>query len=105
MVERIQRLEDTQERQARKRRWEPRRATRHYMHYGSQKEEEDWRVQNFEAKRHQHENQQKKSIPFVKLPSFNGDNDPNIYLGWEVKVEQMSNGLMFTRSKRIKRLS
>jgi len=44
LVERTQRLEDTQERQAREKRWEPRRATRHYMHYVSREEEEDWRV-------------------------------------------------------------
>jgi len=42
-VERMQRLEDTQERQNRERRWEPRRATRYNMHYGSQdEEEEEW---------------------------------------------------------------
>jgi len=35
LVERMQRLEKTQERQTRERRWEPRRATRNYMHYGS----------------------------------------------------------------------
>jgi len=40
------------------------------MHYGSQEEEEeDWRVQPFEARR-QHHHQPKKFIPFVKLPSF-----------------------------------
>jgi len=49
------------------------------MHYGSQ--EEDWRVQNFEERRYQYQHQQKNFIPFVKLPSFNGDNDLNIYLG------------------------
>ena len=47
LVERKQRLEDAQERQARKRKLEPIRATRHYMHYGSQEEEEDWRVKFF----------------------------------------------------------
>jgi len=98
----MQRLGDTQERQARERRCVPRRATRHYMHYGSQEEEEDWRVQNFEARCHQHQHQQKKSIPFVKLSTFNGDSDPNIYLGWKAKVEQM---LICMRLKRTKRLS
>ena len=66
MVERMQRLEDTQQRQASERRCEPRRATRHYMHYGSQ-EEEDWRVQNLEVRRHQHQHQQKKFISFCKI--------------------------------------
>ena len=43
LVEMMQCLEDTHERQVRERRCEPRRATRHYIQYGSQ-EEEDWRV-------------------------------------------------------------
>jgi len=44
LMERMQRLEDTQARQNCERKWEPRRDARHYMHYGSQKEEEeDWR--------------------------------------------------------------
>jgi len=89
-VERMQRLEDTQERQNRERKWEPRRATRYHTHYGSQEEEEDWKVKFFEVRRHQ-QHQQKKSIPFVKLPSFNGDSDPNIYLGYKAKVEQIFN--------------
>jgi len=50
LVLRMQSLEDTQERQNQERRWEPRRVTRHYMHYGSQEEEEDRRVQNYEAR-------------------------------------------------------
>jgi len=56
-VERLKGLKAAQERQARESRWEPRRATRHYMHYGSQEEEEDWSVQNFEERRHQHQHQ------------------------------------------------
>ena len=27
--------------------------------------------------------------PIVKLPSFSGESDPNVYLGWEAKVEQI----------------
>jgi len=62
------------------------------MHYGSQEEEEDWRVQNFEARRHLHQHQEpKKTLHFKKLSSFNGDSDPNLYLGWEAKVEQIFN--------------
>jgi len=68
VMERMQRLEDTQARQNRERRWEPRRATRHYMHYESQEEEEDWRMKNIEARRHHQ--QPKKTLPFIKLPSF-----------------------------------
>jgi len=70
LVERMQRLEDAKERQARERRWEPRRATRHHMHYGSQ--EQDWRVHNFGERRHQHQQQPNNSFHFVKLPSFSG---------------------------------
>jgi len=28
---------------------------------------------------------------FVKLPSFSGDSDPNVYLGWEARVEKIFN--------------
>jgi len=90
LVERLQRLEATQERQTRERRWELRRASRSYMHYGSQEEDQDWRVHNFEERRHQHP-PPKPSFPFVKLPSFSGDSDLNVYLGWEAKVEQIFN--------------
>ena len=31
----------------------------------------------------------KARLPLVKLPSFNGDSDPNIYLDWEAKCEQI----------------
>jgi len=27
-------------------------------------------------------------FPFIKLLSFSGESDPNVYLGWEAKVEQ-----------------
>jgi len=59
------------------------------MHYGSQ--EQDWTVHNFEEGHHQHQQQPKNSFHFVKLPSFSGDNDPNLYLEWEAKVEQLFN--------------
>jgi len=59
------------------------------MHYGSQ--EQDWRVHNFGERRHQHQQQPKNSFHFLKLPSFSGDNDPNLYLEWEAKVEQLFN--------------
>ena len=44
LVERIQRLEAAQERQPRGRRWEQRRASRSYTHYGSQEEDQDLRM-------------------------------------------------------------
>jgi len=90
LMERMKRLEDTQARQNRERRWEPRRDTRHYMHHGSQKEEENWRVQNYEVRRH-HQQPKKTYFPFVKLPSFSGESNPNLYLGWEDKVGQFVN--------------
>ena len=45
-------------------------------------------MNNFEE-RHQHVS--KISLPYVKIPSFSGEDDPNIYLGWEAKVEQIFN--------------
>jgi len=31
----------------------------------------------------------KPYLPFVKLPSFSGEGDPNVYFGWEAKVDQI----------------
>ena len=31
----------------------------------------------------------KAKLPSVKIPSFNGDSDPNVYLDWEAKCEQI----------------
>ena len=59
-------------------------------------------MQNFEERRHQHQHQQKKSIPFVKLPSFIGDSDPNIYLGCEAKVEKMFNVYEVEEDQKVK---
>jgi len=36
-----------------------------------------------------HQNVAKPYFPIVKLPSFSGDSDPNVYLGWEPKCEQI----------------
>jgi len=92
LVERLQRLEATQERQTRERRWESRKAFRSYTHYGSQEEDQDWRVHNFEERRHQHPPPKPYfPFPFVNLPSFSGDSDPNVYLGCEAKIEQIFN--------------
>jgi len=43
-----------------------------------------------ERRQHQH-HPSKKYFPYVKLPSFSGKSNPNIYLGWESKVEQIFN--------------
>jgi len=45
LAKRLQRLEKALARQTQERIWEPPRATRHSMHYGSQ--EHDWKVHNF----------------------------------------------------------
>jgi len=90
LVERLQILEEAQERQTRERRWEPRRVNRSYTHYGSQEEDQDWIMHNFEERRHQHP-PPKPSFLFIKLPSFSGEGDPNVYLGWKAKVEKIFN--------------
>ena len=33
----------------------------------------------------------KPFLSYVKLPSFSEKGDPNVYLGWEAKVEQIFN--------------
>jgi len=43
-----------------------------------------------ERRQHQY-HPSKISFPYVKLPSFSGESDPNIYLGWEDKVKQIFN--------------
>jgi len=90
LVEMLQRLEEAQVRQTQERKWELCKATRNYMHYGSQEDDQDWRVNHFEERRHQHQSPQPYFL-FVKLPSFIGESDPNFYLGWEAKVEQICN--------------
>jgi len=99
LIERIQRLEDTQERLVRKRRREPRRATRYHMHYGS--EEKDWRMQNVGSRRHQHQ-PPKNYFPFVKLPSLSEESDSNLYLGWEAKVDQIFNLYEIEKDQKVK---
>jgi len=71
------------------------------MHYGSQEEDQDWRVHNFEERRHEHPSP-KPSFPFVKLPSFSGDSDPNVYLGWKDKVEQIFNVYEVEEDQKVK---
>jgi len=47
-------------------------------------------VHHFEERRHLHP-PSNSSFPFIKFPSFIRENDPNVYLGWEAKVEQIFN--------------
>jgi len=88
MEERLQKLESAHDRPSRGRRWNQRRDSRSYHQYGSQEEEEEWRLNNFEERRR---HVSKIYLPYVKIPSFSGEGDPNIYLGWEAKVEQICN--------------
>ena len=83
--ERLQRHESSHDRPSRGKRWNQRRESRSYHQYGSQEEEEEWRLNNFEERR---QHVAKMSLPYVKIPSFSGEGDPNIYLGWEAKVEE-----------------
>jgi len=98
LAKRLQKLEEGQARQTQERRWEPPRAIRHSMHYGSQ--EHDWRVHNFDKRHHQHQPQH--SFDFVKSPSFSGSNDPTLYLEWEAKVEHLFNVYKVTEDQKVR---
>jgi len=98
IAKRLQRLEEAQARQTQEKRWELPIATRHSMHYGSQ--EHVWRVHNFDKRHHQHQPQH--SFDFVKLPSFNGSNDPTLYLEWEAKVEHLFNVYKVTEDQKVR---
>ena len=88
MEERIQRLEVAYNRPQRARRYNPRRESRSYQDYDSHEEEAQWRMHHLDDRR---QNVAKPSLPFVKIPSFSGEGDPNIYLGWEARVEKTFN--------------
>ena len=65
-----------------------RHSSRSSSNYQGHEEETEWRRQHHHRRhgdRHHHE--AKPYFPFVKLPSFSGDSDPNVYLGWEAKCE------------------
>ena len=53
--------------------------------YGSFEKKEEWKIHKLED-RCQH-----VALPYqsVKVPSFSGDSDPNVYLDWEAKCEQI----------------
>jgi len=88
MEERLQRLEAAYDRPQRGRRYHPRGESRRYQNYGSHEEVDKWRMHHVDDR---HQNVAKPSLKFVKLPIFSGEGDPNIYLGWEAKVEQIFN--------------
>jgi len=58
-------------------------------------------VHNYEA-RHHHHHQPKNSLPFVKLPSFSGKSDHNVYLVCEAKVEQIFNVYEVEEDQKVK---
>ena len=41
-------------------------------------------------------------MPFIKLPSFNGESDPNLYLGWEAKVDHIFNVYEVEKDQKVK---
>jgi len=88
MEERLQRLEMQHERPQRQRRHHHKYDSRSYHTYGDYDEEAEWRRQPYEDRR---QRVAKSYLPFVKLPSFSGDSDPNVCLVWEAKVEQIFN--------------
>jgi len=57
---------------------EHRRRIHHHHSHGDRRHHEEGHHQ--EAKSH---------LSFVKVPSFSGDSDPNVYLDWEAKCEQI----------------
>ena len=85
MEERLQRLELAYERPQRGRQH---RDLRSYKNYGGHEDADEWMRHPFEDRR---QNVAKPFLPYVKLPSFSGESDPNVYLGWEAKVEQIFN--------------
>ena len=101
LLERLQILEEAQGRPTRKRRCEQRKSSRSYTHYGSQEEDQDWRVHNFEDWRHQNP-PSKHSFPFIKFPSFSGESDPNVFLGWEAKYNKIFNVYEVQEDQKVK---
>ena len=56
---------------------EHRRRRNHHHSYGDSHHREE-----------RHHQEAKSKFSFVKVPSFSGDSDPNVYLDWEAKCEQ-----------------
>ena len=67
------------------------RRRRHHHHHGDRHHHEDGR-----------QNVAKPYFPIVKLPSFSGDSDPNVYLGWEPKCEQIFHVHEFQEDQRVR---
>ncbi|XP_068476952.1 uncharacterized protein [Phaseolus vulgaris] len=68
------------------------RRRRHHPHSNERNHHRDQRP-------HQ---ESKLQVPFVKVPSFNGDSDPNVYLDWEAKCEQIFNTYEVEEDQKVK---
>jgi len=66
-----------------------RHSSRSSCNYQSHEEEIEWRRQHHHHHGDRNHHEAKPYFPFVMLPSFSGDSDPNVYLGWEAKCEQI----------------
>jgi len=88
MEERLQKLELAYERPHHGRRHHQRHESISSQNYHGHEKEAEWRMHNFEDRR---QYVAKPYLPFVKLLSFSGEDDPNVCLGWEAKVEQIFN--------------
>ena len=49
-----------------------------------------------------HHQEVKPQLPFVKVPSFSGDSDPNMYLDWEAKCEQICKAYEVNDDQKVK---
>ena len=49
-----------------------------------------------------HHQEAKPQFPFVKVPSFSGDSDPNLYLEWEAKCEQIFKAYAVEEDQKVK---
>ena len=49
-----------------------------------------------------HHQEAKPQFPFVKVPSFSDDSDPNVYLDWEAKCEQIFKAYKVTDDQKVK---
>ena len=67
-----------------------RRRRRHHSNGGSHHREQ------------RHHQEIKPQVPFVKVPSFSGDSDPNLYLEWEAKCEQIFNTYEVEEDQKVK---
>jgi len=47
-----------------------------------------------------HPQEAKPQLPFVKVPSFSGDSDPNMYLDWEAKCDKFLKPMRSMMTKR-----